>query len=140
MATLSYEVTVVPRFNFPAIFLERIIRSDLPVNLRAVACRAERNFEENQKTIVKMNGMSTTFRTLYASSLGRFGSASEIETLPNKFKEDHDKPRGATLSATSTEVNAKWGIYGKACRLHNQCMVDEIHLRRFDGLLVSYLT
>ncbi|CAL9094829.1 unnamed protein product [Musa acuminata var. zebrina] len=135
MATLSYEVTVVPRFNFPAIFLERIIGSDLPVNLRAVACRAERNFEENQKTIMKMNGMSATFRTLYASSLGRFGSASEIETLPNKFKEDHDKPPGATLSAPSTEANAKWGVYGKACRLDNQCMVDEIHLRRFDGLL-----
>ncbi|RWW43884.1 hypothetical protein BHE74_00050414 [Ensete ventricosum] len=115
-----------------------VYRSDLPVNLRAVACRAGRNFEENQKTIMSMNGMSATFRTLYASSLGRFGSASEIETLPNKFQEDHDKPPGAMHSAPSTEVNAKWGVYGKACRLDNQCMVDEIHLRRFDGLLVIY--
>ncbi|KAI9165903.1 hypothetical protein LWI28_022586 [Acer negundo] len=49
--TLSYEVNVIPRFNFPAIFLERIIRSDMPVNLRALACRAETTYEGNQKEI-----------------------------------------------------------------------------------------
>lgn len=38
---LYYEVNVKPRFNFPAIFVERIIRTDLPLNLLAVAARAE---------------------------------------------------------------------------------------------------
>ncbi|WOL12300.1 hypothetical protein Cni_G21066 [Canna indica] len=135
MATLSYEVTVLPRFNFPAIFLERIIRSDLPVNLRALACRAERIFEENQKTVMSMNGMAATLRTLYSSSMGRLNSTSKTETLSNKLKEDDAKPFGATHSSPSTELNTKWGAYGNTCRLDRQCMVDEIHLRRFDGLL-----
>ncbi|RXH86795.1 hypothetical protein DVH24_022068 [Malus domestica] len=35
--------------NFPAIFMERMIRSDLPVNLRAMACRFEKNSLGDQK-------------------------------------------------------------------------------------------
>ncbi|XP_042401820.1 uncharacterized protein LOC121991827 [Zingiber officinale] len=135
MATLSYEVTVVPRFNFPTIFLERIIRSDLPVNLRAIAWRAERIFEEIQKEIMSINGMGTTLRALYLSSLGRFGSTSSTETLSNTLKEDPVEPLGFVLSSPSTERSAKWGVYGNACRLDRRCMVDEIHLRRIDGLL-----
>ncbi|KAG6495229.1 hypothetical protein ZIOFF_043023 [Zingiber officinale] len=134
MATLSYEVTVVPRFNFPTIFLERIIRSDLPVNLRAIAWRAERIFEEIQKEIISTNGMNTTLSDLYSSSLGRFGSASKTQRLPNSLKKPV-KPLGSVLSSPSTEPSAKWGVYGNACRLDRQCMVDEIHLRRIDGLL-----
>ncbi|XP_074566609.1 uncharacterized protein LOC141823247 [Curcuma longa] len=126
MATLSYEVTVVPRFNFPTIFLERIIRSDLPVNLRAIAWRAERIFEEIQKEIMSTNGMNTTLRALYSSS--------KTQRLPNSLKKPA-KPLGSVLSSPSTEPSAKWGVYGNACRLDRQCMVDEIHLRRIDGLL-----
>uniref|UniRef100_M1AVS4 Coenzyme Q-binding protein COQ10 START domain-containing protein n=1 Tax=Solanum tuberosum TaxID=4113 RepID=M1AVS4_SOLTU len=47
-AILSYEVSVIPRFNFPAIFLERIFRSDLPVNRQALSCRAENNYQGYQ--------------------------------------------------------------------------------------------
>ncbi|KAG8642405.1 hypothetical protein MANES_12G083900v8 [Manihot esculenta] len=83
---LSYEVNVIPRFNFPAIFLERIIRSDLPVNLQALACQAERDFIGNQ---IAENGKSRAILT----------------------------------------------SLGKVCRLDRPCTVDEVHLRRFDGLL-----
>ncbi|KAK1309702.1 hypothetical protein QJS10_CPA08g00691 [Acorus calamus] len=106
---LSYEVNVIPQFNFPAIFIERIISSDLPVNLRAIACRAEGNYEETQK----------------ASTIG---SVSEIDSYAS--------PIHSTLPVSPYNgVNSRWGIIGKTCRLDRPCMVDEVHLRRFDGLL-----
>ncbi|XAR73149.1 hypothetical protein NMG60_11007018 [Bertholletia excelsa] len=105
---LSYEVNVIPRFNFPAIFLERIIRSDLPVNLQALACRAERDFQGNKNTSVKEDNLD--LKDGYASS--PFG---------------HWSP--------SSDLNTKWGVFGQVCQLDRPCMVDEIHLRRFDGLL-----
>ncbi|KAK1299678.1 hypothetical protein QJS10_CPB13g01206 [Acorus calamus] len=106
---LSYEVNVIPQFNFPAIFIERIISSDLPVNLRAIACRAEGNYEETQKasTIVSVSEIDS-----YASP------------IPSTFP-----------VSPYNGVNSRWGIIGKTCRLDRPCMVDEVHLRRFDGLL-----
>nr|KYP58332.1 hypothetical protein KK1_004635 [Cajanus cajan] len=111
---LSYEVNVIPRFNFPAILLERIIRSDLPVNLRALAYRVERNISGNQKLSVPENHLHTT----------------------SKNKEDLASSISGSLSTSSSEVNINnWGVFGKTCRLDRPCVVDEIHLRRFDGLL-----
>ena len=114
---LSYEVNVIPRFNFPAIFLERIIRSDLPVNLRALACRAERILEGNQ-----------------ASIDGSLNGKDNLLTL--EFKDSLPTSNFVPLTPSSSELNIKWGILGKTCSLDRQCMVDEVHLRRFDGLLV----
>jgi hypothetical protein len=39
----------------------------------------------------------------------------------------------------SNDLNNNWGVLGKACRLDRRCMVDEVHLRRYDGLLVTDL-
>ncbi|KAL8166285.1 hypothetical protein V2J09_007784 [Rumex salicifolius] len=109
-AILSYEVNVIPRFNYPAIFLERIIQSDLPVNLRALACQAESSFE---KTPI-------TETSLAAASITNEDESSQIEIKK---------------SLASVNVSSKWGVFGNVCSLDKPCMVDEIHLRRFDGLL-----
>lgn len=131
---LSYEVNVIPRFNFPAIFLERIIRSDLPVNLRALAYRVERNISGNQKLSLPENHLDKTSSDIYESSAQKINSAlcENREYLVSSIP--------GTLPMPSSEVNINnWGAFGKSCRLDRPCMVDEIHLRRFDGLLVTYL-
>ncbi|XP_069153882.1 uncharacterized protein [Solanum lycopersicum] len=46
-AILSYEVSVIPRFNFPAIFLERIIRLDKPCVVDEVHLRRFDGLLEN---------------------------------------------------------------------------------------------
>lgn len=132
--TLSYEVSVIPRFNFPAIFLERIIRSDLPVNLRALACRAERNF-------VGMLKQPVVGSASHGSSYMEFSNPlSETDKLLSKeINETHTSSNFGSLPASSSnKLNSKWGVFGMACRLDRPCIVDEVHLRRFDGLLVIY--
>ncbi|KAG5046025.1 hypothetical protein JHK86_015431 [Glycine max] len=147
-AILSYEVNVIPRFNFPAIFLERIIRSDLPVNLRALAYRAERNFVGYQKLPVSENHLHKTYVAINGSSVKKIngalsesfkkmnGALCESDKLPpaeNK-KEIATSVSGSMLTSSS-EVRSNWGVFGKVCRLDRPRMVDEVHLRRFDGLL-----
>ncbi|KAH1255305.1 hypothetical protein GmHk_04G011504 [Glycine max] len=39
------------------------------------------------------------------------------------------------MLTSSSEVRSNWGVFGKVCRLDRPRMVDEVHLRRFDGLL-----
>ncbi|KAL0423799.1 UNVERIFIED_CONTAM: hypothetical protein Sradi_0914700 [Sesamum radiatum] len=134
--TLGYEVNVIPRFNFPAIFLERIIGSDLPVNLQALACRSESNYEGNQNIGSESSLNSSSLPSL---SLG----STEIESataLKNKvtsgdIKQKFVKANFGPLSPSTGELNSNWGIFGKSCPLDKPCMVDEVHLRRFDGLL-----
>lgn len=111
---LGYEVNVIPRFNFPAIFLERIIGSDLPVNLQALACRSESKFQGNQN-VVLLNASSST-----------------LEAPPMNVKASF-----SPLSGTVELNTSNWGILGKSCPLDRPCVVDEVHLRRFDGLLVG---
>ncbi|GMI99352.1 PIN2 PROMOTER BINDING PROTEIN 1, HIGH CHLOROPHYLL FLUORESCENCE 145 [Hibiscus trionum] len=125
---LSYEVNVIPRFNFPAIFLERIIRSDLPVNLRALACQAEKIFHGNQKMSIAKDLVRTSYPALSSPGLNSDGALLRRE-----------KPPPVDLKITgplpsSSELNSNWGV-GKVCRIDRPCMVDEVHLRRFDGLL-----
>ncbi|XP_050368836.1 uncharacterized protein LOC126786922 [Argentina anserina] len=129
---LSYEVNVIPRFNFPAIFLERIIRSDLPVNLRALACRSEKAFEGEQKIAIEESSMSSTLNGLKKDM---DGSQCEKDYPLNEFKENFSGPTSSSLPPASTELNSNWGVFGKVCRLDRPCLVDEVHLRRFDGLL-----
>ncbi|XVF58880.1 hypothetical protein PTKIN_Ptkin07bG0101600 [Pterospermum kingtungense] len=128
---LSYEVNVIPRFNFPAIFLERIIRSDLPVNLRALACQAEKTFHGNQK-------MSMAKDLVRTSSPGMDWDDKLIgKEKPPKVdqRESYASSNLGPLSPSSSEQNCNWGVFGKVCRIDRPCMVDEVHLRRFDGLL-----
>lgn len=142
---LSYEVNVIPRLNFPAIFLERIIRSDLPVNLQALACRAERTFGENQNAPVTDTVLVTTSM---ATSPGiRIDNAiSEKDKLsPGDLEDGYATSSFVRVSQSSSELSSNWGVFGKVCNLDRPCIVDEVHLRRFDGLLVtawlySYLT
>ncbi|XP_068660004.1 uncharacterized protein [Aristolochia californica] len=130
MTTLSYEVNVIPRFNFPAILLERIIRSDLPVNLVALACRAERNSIENLKT--SLSGIGSTSDTaskdsFTSSPIPSFSPKTE-KLLPDELKEN-------LPSSDFGKFNINWRLVGKICRTDKPCMVDEVHLRRYDGLL-----
>ncbi|XP_065874877.1 uncharacterized protein [Euphorbia lathyris] len=129
---LAYDLSVIPRFNFPTIFLERIIRSDLPVNLQAVACRAERQFGGNHKTLVAGSGSSMAISTSPGTDLN--GALREKNTLAmGDLKESY--PNSNFSPSPSSELNTIWGIFGKVCRLDRPCIVDEVHLRRFDGLL-----
>ncbi|KAJ3683469.1 hypothetical protein LUZ60_013696 [Juncus effusus] len=116
-AKLSYQVNVTPRFNFPAIFLERIIRSDLPTNLKALAFQAEQKYHK-----VKVNSTDL-----------------EASVVSDHLKEDLssvDKLAGTDLKADDKMSGKQWGVYGNSCRVDGPgCVVDEIHFRRFDGLL-----
>nr|XP_004295499.2 PREDICTED: uncharacterized protein LOC101306028 [Fragaria vesca subsp. vesca] len=126
---LLYEVNVIPRFNFPAIFLERIIRSDLPVNLQALACRSEKAFEGEQKTSIKESSMPSTSNAVTTSLQTDMDGSLREKDYPLS------SPTSSSLPPASTEFNSNWGVFGKVCRLDRPCLVDEVHLRRFDGLL-----
>ncbi|KAG0631523.1 hypothetical protein M758_1G260500 [Ceratodon purpureus] len=101
--TLHYEVNVTPRLLFPAAFVEQIIKSDLPINLRAIADRAEDNI------------------------LGEAGSA--------QLSEGFSAPVALMERAKSGEKGYTWGAIGSSCQLGKPCVVDEVHLRRFDDML-----
>ena len=132
-AILLYEVNVIPRFNFPAIFLARIIRSDLPVNLTALAFTSEKMYLENHKF------GPTKFTSAESKPLNFRSTTVENHDISySKFKEapSSSSPSGV-LASPPPELNGQWGVYGNVCRLDRPCVVDEIHLRRFDGLLVT---
>ncbi|KAJ4757065.1 polyketide cyclase/dehydrase/lipid transporter [Rhynchospora pubera] len=116
-AKLSYEVNVIPRFNFPAILLERIIRSNLPINLKALAFWAEKKCGE----IINANDAAIDPKV----PVSGLKDLSDIERLNG----------GADLKTDDSLSGKKWGIYGNTCSIDRPCVVDEIHLRRFDGLL-----
>lgn len=131
---------MIPRFNFPAIFLERIIRSDLPVNLRALACRAERNFGGNHDIAVTQNSLDRN-SVAVSRSFEMDGDAAlngKDNLSPTEFKNGFSVSNFVPLTPSIGESNCKSGILGKTCSLDRHCMVDEVHLRRFDGLLVTF--
>lgn len=80
----------------------------------------------SSKTETSVNSGSTS-----VSSTLKEKDMSTGELNKNSSSSSHE-----TLSQAPTELNSTWGIYGKVCRLDKPCLVDEIHLRRFDGLLV----
>ncbi|KAL2532833.1 hypothetical protein Adt_06184 [Abeliophyllum distichum] len=133
--TLSYEVNVIPRFNFPAIFLERIIRSDLPVNLQALACRSESDFEGNQNILISQGSLSTSLDSLPLQSVEINGATSMNKHSTGDIDDKIVKATFGPLSLSTGELNSNWGVFGKSCQLDKPCMVDEVHLRRYDGLL-----
>ncbi|KAK3035271.1 hypothetical protein RJ639_034708 [Escallonia herrerae] len=137
MTTLSYEVNVIPRFNFPAIFLERIIRSDLPINLQALACRAERCFAGNLNVPVTQSPSAATSMVSITSAGIDIDSViyEENRHSSGESKDNYASSNFGPLSPSTSEVNSNWGAFGKFCKLSRPCMVDEVHLRRFDGLL-----
>lgn len=133
---LSYEVNVIPRLNFPAIFLERIIRSDLPVNLQALASRAEKTFGENQNASVKESILGTSMAVTPGNGIE--GAIPETDKLSRGDLEDgYATSSFICVPPSSSELSSNWGVFGKVCNLDRPCIVDEVHLRRFDGLLVT---
>ncbi|KAI0519657.1 hypothetical protein KFK09_007111 [Dendrobium nobile] len=136
---LTYEVSVIPRFNLPAIFLERIIRSDLPVNLQAVACRAEKCIEDGQFSPLTVNGVGSSLPpTIPSRTMNFSGDLWETDILSSEMlKETYGGHTFVSVRSSSNhDYNSKCGVFGKVCRLDSRsCMADEVHLRRFDGLL-----
>ncbi|XP_059316927.1 uncharacterized protein LOC132067651 isoform X1 [Lycium ferocissimum] len=136
-AILSYEVSVIPRFNFPAIFLERIIRSDLPVNLQALSCRAENSYQGDQSVSLTCADTKEEPGSSLISSKRDIDSVISHENISSsdKLKDKFVKATFGPLAPATSDASNNWGIFGKACRLDKPCVVDEVHLRRFDGLL-----
>lgn len=130
---------MIPRFNFPAIFLERIIRSDLPVNLQALASRAESFIRGNQEIEFIKKSLGRRSKVVESSiHTSTDGVLSEQDNLSTgQLKEGLAVTNFRPVTPPSSGFNSKWGVYGKVCRLDRHCMVDEVHLRRFDGLLVT---
>lgn len=125
---------MIPKYNFPAILVERIISSDLPVNLQALAWRAE-NFENQQAKITE--NIVGILAPLKPISLDTNGAATEEkkESL-EEVKEIYPSSNFGPLPPSSIELNSSWGVFGKFCKLERP-VVDEVHLRRFDELLVT---
>ncbi|MQL72755.1 hypothetical protein Taro_005084 [Colocasia esculenta] len=121
---LSYEVNVIPRFNFPAIFIERIIRSDLPVNLQALAWRAEKFYQGNQNIL--LSGSTTSSKDVFWTG-SPFPSGAKETSCGSSFS--------TLITSPSSDFASNWGVFGKFCSLDRPCIVDEVHLRKFDGLL-----
>lgn len=133
---LSYEVSVIPRFSFPAIFLERIIGCDLPVNLQALAHRAEKSYEDTFKTSFLGSSLARSSLAILPSPAININETLEDNLSFGEFMESFASSNVGSLPP-STEPKKKWGLFGRICRLDRPCMVDEVHLRRFDGLLVT---
>ena len=82
-AVLLYEVNVIPRFNFPAIFLERIIRSDFPDKSFQLYKPRHEDLQENQGCGSRKFSVED-LKPSYTSQLNNFHSTT-VET--SKFKQ-----------------------------------------------------
>lgn len=125
---------MIPKYNFPAILVERIISSDLPVNLQALAWRAE-NFE-NQPEPIKENIVKIIDPLRHISLDTNGATTEEKNESPEEVKEIYPTSNFGPLPPSSIELNSNWGVFGKFCKLERP-VVDEVHLRRFDELLVT---
>ncbi|PSS30228.1 Polyketide cyclase [Actinidia chinensis var. chinensis] len=65
------------------------------------------------------------------------GAISEKDKLPSgELNESYASLSFGHLSPPSScDLSSNWGVFEKVFKLDRPCMVDEIHLRRFDGLL-----
>ncbi|KAH9551058.1 hypothetical protein CY35_10G104200 [Sphagnum magellanicum] len=151
---LHYEVNVAPKLLFPAPLVERIIRADLPVNLRAMAERAEADSAtlSNIPTFLapSLKGASLTFqsflknlgagkptsKTLSATAMAGF--TLDPQSLEKELASSRDGlsvPVGLKELTRWVDRDHQWGVFGRACKAGRPCTVDEVHLRRFDDLL-----
>nr|ATG70999.1 HCF145 [Hesperocyparis macrocarpa] len=118
---LYYEVNVIPRFNFPAIFVERIIRKDLPLNLQSVAARAE----------AKSGSICKDVKALY-HEIDHMSESAEVKD--NQSISTLDYLCRISINDLANAWN-NWVTTGQRCSLDRPCIVDEVHLRRLDDLL-----
>ncbi|XP_022841802.1 uncharacterized protein LOC111365480 [Olea europaea var. sylvestris] len=108
--TLSYEVNVIPR--------------------------SESDFEGNQNILISQGSLSTSsLDSLPLQSVKINGTTPLNKHSAGEIEEKIVKATFGPLSPPTRELNNNWGIFGKSCQLDRPCLVDEVHLRRFDGLL-----
>ena len=109
------------------------------MNLQALACRAESSIQGNQEIEFPKNSLVRRSKVVESPvHTNPDGVLSEPDNLsPGEFKEGLAVSNFGPVTPSSSGFNSKWGVYGKVCRLDRHCMVDEVHLRRFDGLLVT---
>ncbi|KAH9298219.1 hypothetical protein KI387_029901, partial [Taxus chinensis] len=157
--TLCYVVNVIPRFNFPAIFVERIIRKDLPLNLQSVAARAEAKCGANLKMLpcqkvssvlplgtVQLSAHKNKKSTFPVTGIPR--NSQEVKSLYHEMDhisesdEVEDNQSTGTLGKPSrisindlANASNNQVTTGQMCSLDRPCVVDEVHLRRLDDLL-----
>lgn len=159
---LHYQVNVVPRLLFPAAFVECIIKSDLPINLYALAKRAETCLESvstNFSARLDVPLMTSSDISLPKLEVSTASSCcvdiekKDATSLSSQSEQNGQQMRLST-DAHGVKVHAfslrsrenmdafdsgasDWhrnGI-GPACQLGHQCVADEIHFRRLDDLL-----
>lgn len=103
-----------------------------------MACQAEKIFHGNQKASIAKDLVRTSSPVL--SSPGMDWDDALIgkeKTSTVEEKESYASSNLGPLLPSSSEQNSNWGVFGKVCKIDRPCMVDEVHLRRFDGLLVT---
>ncbi|XP_031473417.1 uncharacterized protein LOC116245933 isoform X1 [Nymphaea colorata] len=134
---LSYELNVIPRFNYPAIFIERIIRSDLPVNLQAIASQAEKRCGVSKTKVIDESILDKNFKVpIVSHQIPGLPSSENSEPSSSDSRSNHTtRSLDPLLPPPSEESNSSWSVYGKVCRLDRICMADEVHFRRCDDLL-----
>lgn len=148
MTVLHYEVNVTPRLLFPAAFVERIIRTDLPTNLRAMAARAEGCTTLSQgstnvpsSATVPLLLPSSVSKKMEDGNVAVHSAGGSTLVAPQRLSDDESTSSsvcvGLKEKTTWSEKDYIWGAVGKTCKLGKPCAVDEVHLRRFDDLLVS---
>ncbi|XP_024517251.1 uncharacterized protein LOC9663170 isoform X1 [Selaginella moellendorffii] len=116
---LHYEVNVIPRLLLPGVFVEGIIKSDLPVNLRAIAERAEKN----QRSVIK-----------YPAD-GGMSVAAPIHSIVSKVTQSTDTKVTSFVQTDDRKYAQRWDNESvtkikRVCKSDKQCTVDEVHLRR----------
>ncbi|KAJ7519325.1 hypothetical protein O6H91_20G034800 [Diphasiastrum complanatum] len=160
---LRYEVNVIPRLLFPAAFVENIIKADLPLNLCALAERAEADsalWGMPSKTFKSIGAMSLTpSRSLFTKTSGdlpvkaAFNHHQDSSKFSSK-KMSLDIPVSVVLQdkrlnpvqAYSQKINSlgvlvaadkTWSGTKGTYKANRSCCVDEVHLRRLNDPLTS---
>lgn len=155
---LFYEVSVTPKLFFPAPFVERIIRADLPVNLSALAQRAESDPSDWQRSLALPKPKLKPTPSPIRSFLNKLSSPNFVQRFPVESIKTAlqfpslierigvDAVQRSLLNSKEDETSTwnsrepRWGASSRACTMERPCSVDEVHLRRLDDLLVIFFT
>ncbi|KAG6557986.1 hypothetical protein Mapa_000165 [Marchantia paleacea] len=150
---LFYEVSVTPKLFFPAPFVERIIRADLPVNLSALAQRAESDPSDWQRSVPLPKPKLKPTPSPIRSFLNKLSSPNFVQRFPVESiktalqfpslieRVGVDAVQRSLLNSKEDETSTwntrepRWGASSRACTMERPCSVDEVHLRRLDDLL-----
>lgn len=87
---------------------------------------------------VTVNSKTETYVDTDSTSLS--STVMEKNRSSGELKKNLPGTSPGPLPQVPAELSSTWGVFGKVCRFDRPCLVDEIHLRRFDGLLVMNLS